>query len=176
MSIGGQQIQSRIATIVITGDSGNIPGAFTGLNSDNFGTLSFDAQLSNFFSWDTSTGILTIHDTGLLEISGVINAEAAQASAELSLVPVFDLNDGAGWVRGYGRKEVLTAIKPSQITWYGARLLPNKDSKIRLYFRATSGNIHFMSETLDPGGGLESLLPSAIFNILLHRVYEKGTT
>ena len=93
-------------------------------------------------------------------MSATINVQASQAAAEFQLIPEF--NFGTGWVSGLPRKEVLTAIKPNQLSFHGSRRFAKGD-KIRICVKAVAGNIAFKSETLDPGGSLETLLPAAIF-------------
>lgn len=166
--IGNGKIGMRCAQLLVTGNSNNIPIAFTIMNKINFPNLTFTPQFDNLITYDENTGIFVLQHQGVLLMSATLNLHAMQASAEIRLIPEFNI--GSGWVRGAGKKVVLTAITPTQIEWTGSKEL-KKNSQIRFYFSAISGNIIFKTEILDQGG-LGCTVPAAMFYLQLHRSYE----
>lgn len=169
--IGTGKIGMRCAQLRITGNSNNIPIAFTLMNKINFPNLTFSSEFDNLITYDENTGIFITQHKGVLMMSATLNLNAMQASAELRLIPEFNQNDGNGWITGAGKKVVLTAITPTQIEWAGTKEL-EKGSQIRFYFSAISGNIIFKTEILDQGGPLECVVPAAMFYLQHHRSFE----
>lgn len=166
--LGSGIIITKQARLIITGTSGNIPTAnFVVINTTNFANLSFAAEVDGLIDFVDTTGIFTTKDYGVIEMSATLNVQADQASAEFLLIPQFDFGDG--WVVGLPRKKILTAIKPDQLSFYGMRIMP-KGTLMRFWVKAASGNIIFSTETLDPAGALEAILPAAIFNVKLNRL------
>lgn len=169
--IGNGKKGMRYAQLIITGNSNNIPIPFTIVNKINFPNLIFIPQFDNLITYNEITGIFILQHQGILMMSATLNLHAMQASAEIRLIPEF--NQGDGWIPGAGKKVVLTAISPSQIEWTGMKEF-KKNTQIRFYFSAISGNIQFKTEMLDPGG-LDCTVPAAIFYLQLHRSFEPLT-
>lgn len=165
---GSGPIFVRRAHTIITGNSANISTSqYQVINTTNFPSLTITPTLDGMVSYNAVTGITTLLDTGVLEMDATINAQADQASAEFIMIPEF--NEGAGWVTGVPRKEVLTAIKPSQLAFHGTKHF-YKGDQIRFCVKAASGNILFKTEIVDEGGALETILPAAIIYLKLTRV------
>jgi hypothetical protein len=157
------------ANVIILGNSRNLSTVnFEVINTTNFANLSIIPNLDGLMTYNTSDGITTLLDDGVLEMDATMNAQADQAAAEFIMVPEFNEN-GAGWVSGVPRKEVLTAIKPSQLSFHGTKEF-KKGDQIRFCVKAASGNISFKTETIDPGGPLETILPAAIIYLKLSRI------
>jgi hypothetical protein len=165
---GSGPIFVRRAHTVITGTSRNISTVdFEIINTTNFAGLTITPSLDGMITYNALAGVTTLLDSGVLEMDATINAQADQAAAEFTLVPEFN-EQGAGWVPGVPRKEVLTAIKPSQLSFHGTKHF-FKGDQIRFCVKAASGNVLFKTETIDPGGPLESVLPAAIIYLKLTR-------
>lgn len=166
--IGNGLLLTKIARLVVTGNSGNISTtAYELFNKTDFPLLTFSAELDGLMTFDENSGEFTFVDGGILQMFAIFNLQASVASAEIDLIPEF--NPGTGWVVGSPRRKVLTAITPDQSEFHGTYAI-NKGDKFRFSLRAFSGNIAFKTETLDPGGPLESILPAAIFYLELDRL------
>lgn len=163
--VGTGEKQTWDGSIKVTGISENIPDSFTLLNKVNFPNLIFTHE-NEMIDFNESTGEITFKIGGCFELSGILNLKASQASAQIEMVPEYDF--GSGWVYGSPRHEILTAIKPRHVTFFGSREIP-QNTKARFYFRANSGNIIFETETIDPGGEHECILPAIIFYANMHR-------
>ena len=147
--IGNGRLLAKHAQMTVTGNSGNISTVdFEVVNKINFPNLIFTPEFDSLITFDEDTGIYTIIDQGILQLDCSLNIQASQASAEFHLIP--EMNFGSGWEVGCPRKVVLTAIKPGQIGVHGSKYLP-KGTMIRFWVKAVSGNITFVTETLDPG-------------------------
>lgn len=172
--IGNGIILTKHATSTITGNSGNIPTSdFVTLDKTSFPTLTFDTPENLFMTFDDNTGIFTFLEQGIIDISIVLNVQAAQASAEFQLIPEF--NFGSGWVAGTPRRKVLTAIKADQITMHG-NLEITKGSMLKWHVKAVSGDVIFCTETLAAGTPIETILPAAKFYYELDRMAAKLLT
>lgn len=166
--IGNGRLLAKHAEMNITGNSGNISTAnFTVMNKVNYPNLIFSTITDSLISFDEDTGIITTLDAGILQIDCSLNVQASVASAEFHLIPEF--NFGSGWVTGCPRKVTLTAIKPSQVGFHGSKYF-GKGTEIRFWVKAVSGNITFITETIDPGGPLEAILPAAVYYIALDKL------
>lgn len=167
--IGNGKKGLRCAQLIVTGISNNIPLAFTLINQITFPNLTFTKQLNNLITFDENTGIFVLQHQGVLCMSAILNVQASIAFSILELIPEF--NQGSGWETGPGRK-AQCSDEPNQIQFWGMREL-KKDTQIRFYFASKGpGQIIFKTETLDPGGPHECILPAAIFYLWFHRSYE----
>lgn len=166
--IGNGRLLAKHAQMTVTGNSGNISTIdFEVVNKINFPNLIFTPESDSLMSFDEDTGIYTLLDLGIMQIDCSLNVQASQASAEFHLIPEF--NYGSGWERGCPRKKILTAIKPGQISFHGSKFFP-KDTMFRFWVKAVSGNIIFKTETIDPGGPLEVILPAAVYYLALDKL------
>jgi hypothetical protein len=167
--IGNGIIITKHATAIVTGTSGSIDTTqFVVLCKTVEPNLIFCCEENNIIDFDEDSGIFTVNDSGCLDMTGVINVQASQASAEFQMIPQFDDCLGAGWYQGNPRKKVITAIKPDQLTFVGSKIV-EKGTNIRFQIKAASGNITFNTETIAPGTAIESVLPAAIFYFTLHK-------
>lgn len=150
------------------GSDVGISDSFQVMNDTNFPDIIFIEQIDGLFDFDETSGVFILKNTGYLRMSATLNFSADQASANLLMIPEFDF--GSGWVPGFPRKQALTAIRPMQFTWSGERSM-NRGDKVRFCFAQEDGNISFCTEILDEGGPLEAILPAAIFNVSVSRIY-----
>ena len=169
MSLGNNAILlARIATIIITGNSKTLSGSPEVVNTVNFPNLSFSVSGNGLLTFDETTGIIEILVDGILQISAVINALAIQASGDFIMIPEYNEQNG-GWYPSAPRKEVLTAIKPTQVLLQGSKKFLKNDL-IRFNTYAGSGSIALKTEIVNQGGPLQTVLPSAILYFTMNRV------
>lgn len=171
-AIGNGEILTQHARVIITTPADvDLTASFKVLNKTNFPTLQITVEDNEVIEFNQTTGIFTFLNTGYLTMHAVLNFNANQASANLLMIPEF--NEGAGWTPGLPRKKAMTAIRPDQITWSGAKDIQNKEEKARFCFAEENGAVSLITEVLDPGGPLEVTLPAGIFFLSLQRKYSR---
>lgn len=169
--LGNGEVLIQHGRIFITTPSDvSLTDNFDVLNTTNFPTLIITKELDGLIDYDEVTGILTLRNSGYLTMHAAMNFVADQSSANLLMIPEFDLNDGNGFHAGIPRKKALTAIRPDQVSWSG-EMSVIKGSRMRFCFSKESGNISLTTETLDLGGSLETILPAVVFYVALQRKF-----
>jgi len=169
MSGGNQAILlTKIGTIVITGNSKTLLLTPEIVNTVNFPSLSFLTNGNELLNFNETSGIIEILDDGILQISSVINAKATQATGDFIMIPEYN-EQGGGWYPSAPRKEVLTAIKPTQVLLQGSKMF-FKNDLIRFNAYSGSGSITLQTQVLNQGLPLQTVLPAAILYFTMNRI------
>lgn len=140
-------------------------------NLTNFPTLTFTYNPCPCMSFSNTTGEFIFDIPGLLVMLAAVNVDALQSFSEIIMIPQFDF--GSGWVQGVPRKETFVAIHSRQLSWSG-EVEVMRGTKLRFCFKGENGNIRLITETLDPGGSLETQLPSAVLYLkMVTKIFKK---
>lgn len=160
MPTGIEKQNTYRAEILMTG-SGSLSDNFQILSKTSFSGLVFTLNGNNLISFNENNGEFSFLQRGFIDIEAIINAQALQASAEF--YGLLEIYRGVSWERAPLRKEVLTAIEPSQVMIKGS-VYVEKNYKIRFCSKKASGNIDILTE-YENG----NIIPAGIITFLLHK-------
>lgn len=157
MTIGNGRKITFDGKIIVTGDSADIPAAFTVFNKTNFPALTFTAELDGLMDYELSTGIHTFKRRGILDVSAIVNFSAGATPTEIQVSPMRD--QGAGFETLNARTGSVTVLINQQVDFQGT-LHIQKGDKLRFDVSNPNNNAIFKTDILDNG----AIVPAAIID------------
>jgi hypothetical protein len=145
--------------ILVTGNSANIPAAFTTFNKTNFPGLTFIPTLDGLLTFGETTGEIVLLRHGLLQISAIVNFDST-VPTRIDVAPFRD--KGTGYEPLNARTGEITVLTNQQLDFHGI-IHAEKGDKIKFDVCDNSNVANFVTEVLPNS----AVVPAAIIDFTM---------